>query len=254
MQSSKSTAGRALVMLGFSLAFPLVAMFGTSLLEKAKNVLEGQLFGEARPAREQLSEAPPFRPAQIAGKPDSQPNQAASNHSVRGSFENPAQKGATSEPQRLAESASQGDLSRGRGGDNTSPLASVPASALGSWQREEGGVIQVGYEARESEGSRARTQQATHVQEPLAASSQLPEMPAASVDQFRHAQERLQQLGATYYRLETWGTGGQRFRFQCRVPCRTNPTCERHFEATDSDALQAMGRVVSDVQQWLGGQ
>lgn len=62
--------------------------------------------------------------------------------------------------------------------------------------------------------------------------------------------DRLRELGAVYYLLETWGNDGQRFRFHCKMAISGNPNHTRHFEAIDRDALQAMGKVLAEVETW----
>ena len=46
--------------------------------------------------------------------------------------------------------------------------------------------------------------------------------PVAS-DQFKYIQERLRQLGATYFVLETYGDEKREFRFYCRMSIGGNP-------------------------------
>ena len=79
----------------------------------------------------------------------------------------------------------------------------------------------------------------------------LPQRPAAAPaeDPFKSIQQRLRQLGATWYALETWGNEG-RFHFACRVSVDGNPSLNRLFQATDPEAIQAMGKVLQDVEQW----
>jgi hypothetical protein len=72
-------------------------------------------------------------------------------------------------------------------------------------------------------------------------------------DRFTYVLDRLRELGATYYLLETWGNEGQRFRFHCKMAIGGNPSYTRHFEATDREALQAMARVLADVEGWRAG-
>jgi len=69
-------------------------------------------------------------------------------------------------------------------------------------------------------------------------------------DRFTYVLDRLRELGATYYLLETWGNEGQRFRFHCKLAVGGTPSFPRHFEATDRDALQAMARVLGEVEAW----
>jgi hypothetical protein len=76
---------------------------------------------------------------------------------------------------------------------------------------------------------------------------------AATFDRFTYIQRRLRQLGATYYLLESWGAEGEYFRFHCRMAVGGNEKYTRHFEATEADALEAMARVLSEVETWCDG-
>ena len=77
--------------------------------------------------------------------------------------------------------------------------------------------------------------------------------PAGSGDQFSHIQSRLKALGATHYTLETWGTGGNSFRFQCRMAAGHSADYTRQFEATDTDPLRTMQTVLDEVEAWKAG-
>jgi hypothetical protein len=70
--------------------------------------------------------------------------------------------------------------------------------------------------------------------------------------EFQEIQQRLQDLGATYYRLETWA-GRSQFRFHCRMAVRDNSHYSRNFEATDADPMVAMRRVLEQVERWRSG-
>jgi hypothetical protein len=76
-----------------------------------------------------------------------------------------------------------------------------------------------------------------------------PATPSREASDFQAIQQRLQTLGATYYRLETWGQKNQ-FRFQCRMAVRENTHFARQFEATDPDPVLAMRRVLEQVEKW----
>ncbi len=73
-------------------------------------------------------------------------------------------------------------------------------------------------------------------------------------DRLATLQRRLEQLGATYYRLESWGNEGPRFRFECRVAFERASPCARHFEATDRDPMQAIAAVLRQVETWVAAQ
>ena len=79
-----------------------------------------------------------------------------------------------------------------------------------------------------------------------------PAMPAG--DRFVRIQDRLRQLGATYYLLESWGSGLQLYRFYCKMAVGGNPDYAYYFEAVDIDRLRAMDRVLQQVEAWRAGQ
>lgn len=77
--------------------------------------------------------------------------------------------------------------------------------------------------------------------------------PGGGLEQFTQIQQRLRALGATHYALETWGTDGQLYRFQCRMAAGHTSDYTRQFEATDTDALRTMVTVLEEVEAWKAG-
>ena len=75
----------------------------------------------------------------------------------------------------------------------------------------------------------------------------------AARDRFSVIQDRLRQLGATYYLLESWGSQRQLYRFYCKMAIGGNPNYTRYFEATDSEPLRAMAQVLGQVESWRKG-
>ncbi len=73
--------------------------------------------------------------------------------------------------------------------------------------------------------------------------------------QFRRMEQRLRELGATYYLLETWGSSGDRYRFFCKMAISGTADYNRNriFQATAADPLHAMQDVLEQVEQWRGG-
>ena len=69
-------------------------------------------------------------------------------------------------------------------------------------------------------------------------------------DYFRGAEQKLRQLGATYYLLETLGPAGDSYRFFCKVAVSQNPDQVLAFFATNPDPLAAMDDVVRQVEAW----
>lgn len=76
---------------------------------------------------------------------------------------------------------------------------------------------------------------------------------AGAADQFSQIQSRLKALGATHYTLETWGPGGNSYRFQCRMAAGHSADYTRQFEATDTDPLRTMQTVLDEVEAWKAG-
>jgi hypothetical protein len=77
-----------------------------------------------------------------------------------------------------------------------------------------------------------------------------PGVPAADDEQFRWAEQRLRELGATHYLLETWGPDNNRYRFACKMALGGNTAVNRYFQAIDDDPWRAMESVLQQVEQW----
>lgn len=75
----------------------------------------------------------------------------------------------------------------------------------------------------------------------------------SGADRLQTILHRLRELGAVYYLLETWGNSGQSFRFHCRTAIGGSPSYTRYFEATDSSPIQAMEKVLAEVELWRAG-
>lgn len=64
-------------------------------------------------------------------------------------------------------------------------------------------------------------------------------------------QTELDQLGANYYRLESWGNSPRLFRFHCTVAIKIGQSeYSQRFEATGNSPEAAMQQVHTDVQSW----
>jgi hypothetical protein len=70
---------------------------------------------------------------------------------------------------------------------------------------------------------------------------------------FLQIQNRLKQLGATYFLLETWGNQQQLYRFYCTMAVGGNTNFVHHFEKTGPDPLQTMADVLREVEAWREG-
>lgn len=71
-----------------------------------------------------------------------------------------------------------------------------------------------------------------------------------SNNQFRSAEMRLRELGASYYSLETGGPYGDNYRFYCKVRLQGNANEVLAFNALEDDPLKAMNNVVRQVELW----
>lgn len=71
---------------------------------------------------------------------------------------------------------------------------------------------------------------------------------AEGTDRFSGIEQRLRSYGATHYHLETWGARGELYRFQCQMPAASSGAASPSFEAVDSNALEAMQRVVQQIE------
>ncbi len=78
--------------------------------------------------------------------------------------------------------------------------------------------------------------------------------PPEQTDRFTDMERKLREYGASYYLLETWGNAGELYRFHCRMPVANGGAYSRYFEATDSNALQAMSDVLVQVEAWRRGE
>ncbi len=77
-----------------------------------------------------------------------------------------------------------------------------------------------------------------------------PEAPTVTGNPFSQIQDRLKQLGATYYLLETWGNQQQLYRFYCKMAVGGNANYTHCFEYIGADPLQAMAEVLKQVENW----
>jgi hypothetical protein len=209
---------RALVITVFLIVIPWAALFGTSLPDAIKALKEGRW-----PTLASLwpGSASAKGPAAAEEPPKFEPAAAvaASNAASPAVTPRPAGAPLPMEPPVLANSWS-GDAPRGGAG----------------------GVVAAAYET------------------PAVAGRQPARLPsaaaAAASDPFTATQNRLRQLGATYYLLESlqsWGGQPQQYRFFCKVAAGGNPNYTHCFEDTETEPLRAMSRVLQQVETWTAG-
>lgn len=246
MSKSIAFACRVVVMLSFLIAIPLIALFGKSLPDVAETVWKYW----KKPAQENAwvnaEEAPLFSPAAATpelpdGFPSSQQQVALTSNTDNSTI--PAAYLAPSTP-------SQSMV------PSPSPYvpSTVPSNAYPPRGGEQRPFSDPGLVTTESAPAYAsqplvpmQTASPTAVSQAPGA-SQLP--PSSQDGEFQQISQRLQELGATYYRLESWGSGRPLFRFQCRMAIMGSSGLTRQFEATDQDPAQAMRQVLNQIEAW----
>lgn len=77
---------------------------------------------------------------------------------------------------------------------------------------------------------------------------------ASSADALAHSERRLRELGATQYRLETWGESGQLFRCSAAVALPGRRRASRHFDAVAAGPSQAIEQLLAQVEAWRAQQ
>lgn len=84
---------------------------------------------------------------------------------------------------------------------------------------------------------------------PTAISTRQATLARSSSGQVELILDRLHHLGASYCRLEPWGSRGN-YRFCCRIAIDGDSCYTRYFEATGPDGVSAMLRVLRDIEAW----
>ena len=271
MQSSTAVMFRALVMLGCVVAIPLAAVVGKSLPDLVRGLLDGRWPGRSASAYGSLGEAPRFEmaaPVCPSGGafpcPTDGMSPAVSAEQTSLDRQKFPLEDTSVQPERMAGPLSWPVVAA----SHEAPVGSASGSAAPAWAS--GGVSRPGLDDSRPGVSRVvpapgslsaigPDRRQTSVPEPYKAAdpavglSDPPAKARSTVDQFTYIQERLRELGATYYLLESWGSREQLYRFYCKVAVGGNPNYTHYFEATDSDPLQAMGQVLRQVEGWRAG-
>lgn len=73
---------------------------------------------------------------------------------------------------------------------------------------------------------------------------------ASSADALARSEQRLRELGAEQYRLETWGESGRLFRCTARVVLPGRRRGLRHFSAVAAGPAQAVDDLLKQVEDW----
>jgi hypothetical protein len=131
------------------------------------------------------------------------------------------------------------------------PLAAAPNSLAQPSPGIQPALLQVGSGA--DCGQATSSVVPADYQSPLEATNKPSVGLQAAANPFMAMQDRLRQLGATYYLLETWGNQRQFFRFYCQMAVGGNSAFTHYFEATNANPMQAMADVLAQVERWRGG-
>jgi hypothetical protein len=253
MESSTVVAFRALVLVACLIVVPLAAIFGSQFPDVVKSVLIDRIFPNGIPGVAASAGAEPSR--------DSAPPFVAASESPawQGGPTGPA---APTAPVSAQTSAGIAPTWPGAGVEPAvawNPTAGQvrPAAGEGLSGGQPGGAERLGV-ALPVDGRQNPLANQNHgpsgngapgLGGPMNPSAHL----VAPPDRFTLMERRLREFGATYYLLETWGNGSEYYRFHCKMAIANNPTHTRQFEATDTDPLRAMARVVEQVEAWRGG-
>jgi hypothetical protein len=250
MESSTVVAFRALVLVACLIVVPLAAIFGSQFPEVVKSVLIDRIFPNGMPgsaaADSARDTAPPFvAPTQSPPWQENQTGPAGPGTTVAtpaGMSTAPAWPGAGVEPAVAW---------------NQSPGQVRPAAGEGLPGGQPGGAERLGVavpvDARQSPHANPNPGPSANAASGLGGLSNPNAHLVAAPDRFTVMERRLREVGATYYLLETWGNDSEYYRFHCKMAIANNPTHTRQFEATDTDPLRAMGRVVEQVEAWRAG-
>ena len=240
MQSSFGHVVRAVVMLACLALVPALAIYGKQLQEFGRVVWEtyqARIHAKGAESSDGGSNAPPW-PAPSAG--------STADHLSPTNGWPPAS--AAGEPQHLPANWDQSSpLPAGFAGNRPPNVSSHAGEVQQASFTGSGGTDRSADEVRpasEAESAGANP-----------AASQTAGTGTSCTAEFRRIEQRLRELGATYYLLETWGRTGDRYRFLCRMALTGNSNygADRIFLATDSDPLRAMENVLQQAEQWRAG-
>lgn len=289
MQSSLGGVLRALVMLVCLIVAPLVALpdvsFPVWLKQLTKGRWSGKFWGEARASGDsQTAQARPAQPSpssQRSGKGTGSmfgALPAALGQAEAGWPTSPTPPGKPSQPMLANAGVIAANLPASMGSEDKQPSGSADRAVLlntvGTGARDPNGPRSAGEGLSRAQGiiPTAFVEQTVSSRLPLVAgserangspfaqptistisetSAQPSARPTAEqLSRFRVVEERLRTLGAVHYLLETWGNATEYYRFRCRMPVAGSTTAVRHFEATDSDGLTAMSKVLKEIEAW----
>jgi hypothetical protein len=229
MQSSFVTLLRALVMLGCLAVIPLIAVFGTALPAKVVEFLDSHLAAKAESAEQPLAAAPPFT-LRAGPSPTESLRPSVANElpaSPRLELEPPDEPELRITPASFCPAEPSLQPPPSMQGVDLVPVVRDRSAAVPTSHRCEGVTVGRGPEA---------------------------DSPVESDEPIKVIEKRLQELGATYYRLECWGENRDVYHFFCKMPIGGNPNFTRYFDDTQTRPGQAMRNVLEQIETWRSGQ
>jgi hypothetical protein len=248
---------RAIVLLVCLVGVPLIAVFGKNAPEMIKALIRNyaSAANDTGSNSQFTSDAAPFRPGLVSSRatsepPDRQATQASAESAatIEGNVSRPLVPVAeATQPGTIGRSATEAAQAR-----NTLPRQDpfrrdpVVQAADGADRQRSGNVAPAAHLDSSRDQAPGSARAITH-------DMGGPRRNVAArfpPDHFRAAEQRLRQLGATYYLLETTGTEGNHYRFFCKVASPQNPEQPLAFFATGADPLTAMEDVIRQVEAW----
>lgn len=285
-QTSATLTFRALVMATCAVALPLIALFGTSLPDTLKQILQRQFgvnvanfslsswtgsasgAGPAGPNALDMTAGAPLRAAEpgpgglISPSGLSQPSSVQANIAPTAALAPgyvstptslPVPPALAAPPTALAALPAAAPVASFTAQSSATPLTAATRVAS-AWpdrpalaESASAGVVPAGFQAQMDTARAGRATADAAALVPAGAAA------AGSGDRFSVMQSRLKQLGATYTLLESWGSKGDLYRFYCKLAIGGNVNYTRYFEATDPDSFSAMAKVLQQVEAWRAG-
>lgn len=262
MQSSAMVALRTMVMVTCLVAVPLAAVVGTALPKVLKSALQGQTAslsseaGAPGAARDDDPQPPVVQGPLLAGGTDETTSATAPD---AGPLAGPAAVDSVLvaritgvRPAVAGPVATISDVRPATGIAQTAPLWSAPPrTARSSVGRHTSAHSHAPRPLLKTDYSPPPVQPAPAPADvgsdaPLASLTR----PAGPNDSFARSERRLRELGATHYRLETWGAEGEFYRCTCNIPVRPRSPAARHFESIEPAPSEAIETVIRQVERW----
>lgn len=260
MQSSTMVALRTMVMVTCLVAVPLAAVVGTALPKVLKSALHGETASFASRTDppgvtiEDEPQPPVVRAPLLAGEVSAASSEAAPDDEAPADHPVPVARITGVRPAAARPVATITDVrpTTAAGIARTAPLWSAPPHTA----RSSGGpptaaqsraprpLLKTDYTPPSIQFTPIRADDRSDA--PLASL----ERPASPNDSFARSERRLRELGATHYRLETWGARGEFYRCTCNIPVRPRSPAARHFESIEPAPSEAIDAVIRKVEHW----